>query len=314
MKESQPPGESRKLRRRFSRRARLALLLMWLAALPAAGLYVSAQEPGGLSLFLPLLTLPSYSYLPAVARIPTPTPTPVPDGVPISILANPSFENESWFTDSYRNQHPSGWSFYAPNTGQPLPFPTKRQEGNVVPAVSGGQGEYVHKYYWQLPENERLGAQRGLILDGQLVYKVFSDRISHALQLSQTVSYVPGRLVRVTGYILGETRPELCSASGVLEDDHFIASVRLGNVSDTRFYNVMVTRFDVPGNERAWNKFSVTSQVPPGGMLVLTVIAQSNWGCPVDFFIDRFQAFDASPGPIPSPTPTATRTATPPTP
>ena len=39
--------------------------------------------------------------------------------------------------------------------------------------MSGGQGEYVHKYFWQLPYDEWVGAPRGLILEGQLTYKVF---------------------------------------------------------------------------------------------------------------------------------------------
>ena len=255
------------------------------------------------------------AYLPFVATlgnggptpVPSPTTPPVLDDIlylpvmrvarelPLDIIANPSFENEFWFTDSGGNQRPSGWTFFAPANGQTMPFPTKRQGGGNVPAISGGQGEYVHKYFWQLPDNERLGGSRALILDGQLTYKVFSDHIPHALRLSQTLTYTPGRTVRVTGYIVGETQVFTCSGSGTLEDDHFVASVQLGSATDTRFYNVMRNQHALPGNERAWNKFSVTAQVPSSGQLSLVVIMQSNWGCPVDFFIDHFEAHDISP-------------------
>jgi hypothetical protein len=270
------------------RRLLWAVWLLSLGALPAG----AAQGPtDGLTL-----------YLPVVSVINDPTPDhfyhfpllQLTRDMPVSLIANPSFENESWFTDLGGNQRPTGWSFYSPPNGQVMPFPTKRQGGGHVPAISGGTGEYVHKYYWQLPENERVGGTRGLILNGQLTYKVFSDHIPHALRLTQTLHYTPGRSVKVTGYILGETNIFTCNSGGLLEDDHFIGSVQLGGVADTRFFNVMTNQHAVPGNERPWNKFSVTTQVPPNGQLQLVVVMQSNWGCPVDFFIDHFEAFDVS--------------------
>ena len=113
-----------------------------------------------------------------------------------------------------------------------------------------------------------------------------------ACAFSQTLTYTPGLWIKVTGYILGETQISICSGgTGKLEDDHFIGSVRLGDVANTRFYSEMHQRHELPNNQRAWNKFSVTAQVPDNGQLPLVVIAQSNWGCPVDFFIDHFQAF-----------------------
>ena len=56
----------------------------------------------------------------------------------------------------------------------------------------------------------------------------------------------------------------------------------------------MRDHFDVPGNERPWNKFQVMAQMPPSGDLPLKFIVQSNWPCEVNFFIDNFQAFDLS--------------------
>lgn len=258
------------------------VLLVALTAYPAGASLTPSQPALDHQVFIPTVTVTGYTYLPVVMQV---------HELELDIIANPSFENEQWFTDSFGNQHPAGWTFHAPTLGQPLPFPTKQQDGQTIPAVSGGQGEYVHKYFWQLPYDEWVGAPRGLILEGLLTYKVFSDHIPHALRLSQTISYTPGRWVKVTGYILGETQIFRCSGSGVLEDDHFIGSVRLGDVADTRLYSVMHQRFELPNNERAWNKFSVTAEVPASGQLPLVVIAQSNWGCPVDFFMDHFQAF-----------------------
>jgi hypothetical protein len=262
----------------------LVAVVLALAIVPAGASPARSQVDGANTMYLPLLVVTGYTYFPIVR---------MPGDEPINLITNPSFENTNWFTDLGGNQHPAGWTFYAPTNGQPLPFPTKQQGNDTVPALSGGQGEYVHKHDWQLPTNEQLGAIRGLILNGTLTYKVFSDHIPHALRLSQTLTYTPGRWVKVTGYIVGETQPFQCSSTGVLEDDHFIGSVRLGTVADTRFYNVMKDQHAVPGNERAWNKFSVTAQVPANGQLPLVVIMQSNWGCPVDFFIDHFQAYDA---------------------
>ena len=269
------------------------LLVLCLGLLPANSARPRVHAAEEHRLFVPVFV--STGYLPMGYHyfMPYYTDTSV---LPINLITNPSFESTSWFTDGFGNQHPAGWVFYAPTSGQALPFPTKRQGSNTLPAVSGGQGEYVHKFFWQLPENEWLGGSRGLILHGSLTYKIFSDHISHALRLSQTLTYTPGRWVKVTGYILGETNLAVCSGgTGVLENDHFIGSVQLGSAADTRFYSVMRNHHDVPNNERAWNQFSVTAQVPGSGQLLLVVIAQSNWACPVDFFVDHFQAFDVTP-------------------
>jgi hypothetical protein len=263
----------------------LTVVLLAVSAPPAAAVRPAAQGPGPFRIFFPFVVRTTYIFLPVVLKVAQ---------IPLDLIVNPSFENTGWFTDASGNQEPFGWTFFSPGTGQTLPFPTKQQDGGTVPAISGGQGEYVHKFFWQLPEDEWLGGTRGLILDGTLTYKIFSDHLAHALRLSQTLTYAPGRWVRVTGYLLGETQPFACSGSGVLEDDHFIGSVQLGGAADTRFYSVMRSHFDVANNTRAWNKFSVTAQVPGNGQLPLVVIAQSNWPCPVDFFVDNFQAFEVA--------------------
>jgi hypothetical protein len=222
-------------------------------------------------------------YLPLVRKY-TVTPVNMPNG---------GFESRyTWFTDYTHagNQWPDKWIFYSTEAGVIMPFPTKHQEGGIVPAVAGGWGEYVHKFAEQLPPDEYAGAPRGLIIDGWTTYKAFSAAIPQALRLSRVLTGTPGALMQVTGYILGETFDTPKQGNASLEEDHFIASVQLGSAADTRPYAVMIQHLDVPGNERHWNKFVVTALIPPSGQLLLQVIAQQNWAGRTDFFIDAFSA------------------------
>jgi hypothetical protein len=194
------------------------------------------------------------------------------------------------FTDPQGNQHPRGWDFYSPANGETMPFPTKMQQGSIVPAISGGPGEYVHKGWCQLPDDERYGGLRALILDGSWTYKAFRYGNPQALRLSQVLTGTPGLRMEVTGYILGETPDQPTGPK--LEDDHFIASVQLGSVVDTRFYAAMIQHYDVPGNERNWNRYDLSATIPASGQLLLTIIVQQNWTGETDFFLDNFQALE----------------------
>ncbi len=231
--------------------------------------------------------------IPGGVNVGTPPTPPSPSAPSVVVgpatIANPSFEG-GWATDGRGNQTPNGWTRNTPSTGATMPFPTKMQQGAIVPAISDGPGEYVHKLSWQLPPEERLGQPRALILDGGAVYKAFDLYHSHALQLGQTLTGPPGHFIRVTVYILGETHDTPTSPTGKLEDDHFVASVRLGSVEDRRIYATMKTRFDIPGNQRAWNQFMVTAQLPASGQLPLMITVQQNWAGKTDFFIDDIHA------------------------
>ncbi len=221
-------------------------------------------------------------YLPFIRTI---TTTPVN-------LRNGSFEAGGWYTDYSHNgsQWPVGWTFYATENGVVMPIPTKHQEGHIIPAIAGGYGEYVHRPAKTLPKGEYPGTPRALIIDGWTTYKAFSAAIPQALRLSQVLTGTPGALMRVTGYILGETYDTPGNGNAALEDDHWVASVQLGAAADTRPYVVMITHLDVPGNVRHWNKFVVEAVIPPNGQLLLQVIAQQNWAGRTDFFIDAFSA------------------------
>jgi hypothetical protein len=274
----------------------LAIVGLLLGVSQPAGAVEAPAPSGGNFLYFPLVEDLRLVYLPLTLN---------QVYVPVN-LVNGSFEADTLinlndqppchyfgFTDQPKgNQHPSGWTFYSPAAGQPLPFPTKMQMGTVVSATSGGPGEYVHKCWWQLPTNERLGQPQGLILDGNWTYKAFNSGSPQALVLSQVLTGTPGLRIEVTGYILGETPDKPSPPNTKLEDDHFIGSVQLGSVTDTRFYATMIQHNDVSGNTRHWNKYDLTATVPDSGQLLLTVIMQQNWSGETDFFIDNFSAIE----------------------
>ena len=165
--------------------------------------------------------------------------------------------------------------------GEAMPFPTKNQQGAIVPAISGGPGEYVHKLRLQLPPEEWVGQPRALILEGEVTYKIFGTHGPQSLILSQKLRGAPGSRITVTVPVLGATFD-----ATPLEDDHFIASVSLGNTVDKRTYSQMVERREIPGNERDWNLFVVSDTFPASGKLTLTLVFQQNWPGRVEFFID----------------------------
>ena len=218
---------------------------------------------------------------------PGPAPGPTATAVPaIPTIANPSFEGAAT-TDELGNQHPEGWGFFSPANGEALPYTPKNQEGTTVDAVSGGPGQYLLVTAGQIPSDEAAGQPRAIILSGSTTYKVTGPHAAHALRLSQTLKSTAGSKVRVTAYILGETYDQPSSQSGKLEDDHFIASVGLGDQLDKRQYAGMITHFDLPGNSRAWNKFVVEATFPTSGQLELNIIFQQNWPGNTIFFIDN---------------------------
>jgi hypothetical protein len=249
-----------------------------------------ARQAPAFSVYLPNVVSPGQLFLPLVARQPG------------TVLFNSSFESDGvvdytipiWpcrYDGEPENQAPQGnqipdhWTYRAYGENELMPFPTKMQWGSLVEARSGGVGENIHKCQWMFPEDEYLGQPRALVLDGFWVYKIFSDHLPYAVQLSQVILGRPGESVEVTAYVLGET-----NAGEPLEDDHFVASLQVGSAADTRYYRSMRGIHDVPGNQRAWNRFRVVTQFPADGRLLVTITTQSNWAVPTDFFLDNFSA------------------------
>ncbi|MBI4771017.1 MAG: hypothetical protein HY784_11580 [Chloroflexi bacterium] len=128
---------------------------------------------------------------------------------------------------------------------------------------------------------------RALILNGSAVFRASGPRGAHAVRLSQMLRGAPGTRIRLTVYILGETGDQPTPPNLKLEDDHFVASVSLGDFVAIRRYVDMVTKFDVPGNTRAWNRIEIENVFPASGQLELAIILQQNWPGRTDFFVDN---------------------------
>ncbi len=234
------------------------------------------------------VTLTPVPPTPSATATVLPTITRTPGLVPASLIANPSFEF-GYALSARQQQMPNGWQFSSPGAGQTLPYPTKMQQGAVVPAIADDQAESQQYTSDQLPADERLGQPRALILDGNTVLRTHGAWRASAVVLKQTLSAPAGATVRVTGYILAESLDP-----GTKEDDDMVAAVRLYGVStveDKRLLVQMVTRNDVSNSSRHWNRFEVTATVPASGQLPLEVILQQNWGLGGDwFFVDNFSS------------------------
>ena len=233
---------------------------------------------------------PTHTFTPSNTPTVTPVPsiTPTPGFSSASLIANPSFE--MGYTLTFRQQQaPNGWDFSSPGAGQTLPYPTKMQQGNVVPAIADDQAESQLYTSDQLPADEHTGQPRALILDGNTVLRTHGAWRASAVVLRQTLTAPAGALVRVTGYILAESLDP-----GTKEDDDLVAAVRLYGVStveDKRLLKQMITHNDVANDTRHWNRFQVTAVVPASGKLPLEVIMQQNWGLGSEwFFIDNFSS------------------------
>ena len=171
-----------------------------------------------------------------------------------------------------------------------LPYPTKMQQGKTVAALADDFAECQHFTSDTLPQDERLGQPRALILDGNTVLRTHGAWRASAVVLRQTLSAPAGAKVRATGYILAESL-----SSGTKEADDLVAALRLygaaGLVEDKRTLAVMQTRNDVSNSSRHWNRFEVIAQVPASGQLALEIVLQQNWGLESEwFFIDNFSA------------------------
>jgi hypothetical protein len=219
-------------------------------------------------------------------------------------LANPSFEDETNYdltrpwpfcqytgpVDDRDNANPPGWTYRAYDTDELMPFPVHWDNGQLVPAISGGVGENVLRCRWQLPESEWPGAEHALLLDGNWVYKAFSSSyFPWALELGQVITGPPGGVLTVRGYVMAETT-HFHENGTPLEPDTWMAALRLGDESDTRNHAAMITNFDVAGSDRPWNRFTVSETFPESGVLTMTLVMQSNWPIITNFFIDDFSA------------------------
>lgn len=111
----------------------------------------------------------------------------------MNVLKNGSFESLNWHNDpvgSTVNQQPEYWALTY------VPVGTKLRSAGYFPAGSDDNPvfetaltipECVHKLHYQLPVEQQFGGSDALILEGAIVYKVFSSVNPFGVQLEQTI-------------------------------------------------------------------------------------------------------------------------------
>jgi hypothetical protein len=260
--------------------------LVLLLALAAGGAWTAqpraallADEPGA-NVHLPLVARAPNTPTPTATSTPTPTNTPTPSPTPTESpsgpLVNGSFEN-GWATIDFGNQRPDGWNLFWVQPGDPL-----FDSGDLASGIC----ECVHKLAIQLPEHERPGGSDPLILEGETVYKAFSESQSFGLELSQTITGLqPGSVWRLTTpirvHLYGETDPYAAESSVWING--------LGAWAN-----------GAEMGDRQWCKHERTFTVPENGVVEVAIRMKSKWPRTKDFFIDDIRlrpASEASPYP-----------------
>lgn len=246
-----------------------------------------------------------------VPPIDPPDDPPVEPPEEIDMISNPSFEN-GWTNLSVEQQQPNGWRLSSTPSGVVMGIPEKHSGGispdaRMVPAIAQAPAECVHKgnvpnqqgvKSWNLPENERNGQTRALVLDGDMCYKIFWG-LANETKLETTVKGAPGQSVRIRVPILGESNLKPQPPNVKLEDDNWYATVTFGDSIDRRTYAEMVSLFEISGINRHWNIFLVQATLPASGELPLRIVLQDNWGG-TDWFLDNIRA-EVVTTPLPDP-------------
>lgn len=188
------------------------------------------------------------------------------------MISNFSFE-EGWQdmlpSGSLINQQPNHWSLFITPLGE-LIFDTG--------LVANGIPECVHKLNSQLPDNEKLGGENALILDGQHVYKVFHRGAKFGVQLSQIVRGLePNRKVKIVV-------PINCHFDelGGNEPDDIEVRVKLTNGDRAYLLKESMTN-------REWANIEATGTTDENGDLLVLIRFIARWEHPRDFFIDAIE-------------------------
>ena len=192
---------------------------------------------------------------------------------PLPMVPNGSFEDEDW-TDielgpeyGYLiNQEPAEWTLEWVWPGDPI-----FGSGDIATGVP----ECVHKYDYQLPPDEQPGSPSALILEGNLVYKVFHNGARFGVSLTQEISGLsPGAAARlrvpVQVHLQGDPDPWGAeSGSWVNGFGEWVNGATMG--------------------DRRWYVHEHQFTVPPDGKITLVVRFKSKWSLPKDFFVDAVQ-------------------------
>ena len=225
----------------------VGLLLMaglWAAGFGLGTADLNADEAAELG-YLPAIFKPQNTSTPEATLTPSPTPeataTPSPTPEPVAGLINGSFEDEDWIDLDQQKQQPVGWELTWVEPGQPI-YDSNGQD------IATGSSESVHKYFEQLPPNERPGGPDALILEGDYTFKNFKKDTIWATQMSQTVALPAGSqwLISVPMQLHVDARsgsPWDAEASLWVNDFGYWSNIE--NLGDRRWCNFLI-QFTVP--------------------------------------------------------------------
>ncbi|MCK5292791.1 MAG: hypothetical protein KAR39_12350 [Thermoplasmata archaeon] len=208
----------------------------------------------------------------------------------MSEIRNPSFEN-GWIdvlsSAVTTNQQPAEWSLLWLEPGNYLW--DSHDHAMVVP-------ECVHKLSIQLPSSEQLGGPDALILDGDTVYKMFSNGAFGA-ELRQVV----------TGLKPGSSAGVFVPVQIHRHDDNDPYAAEVG------VWVNGIGQWTQP-NDKHWSQLRCFGKVDPNGALEVVIRVKSKWANRKDFFIDDitfdFVPANAEPPPPPELEPEAIMTVT----
>lgn len=227
--------------------------------------------------FLPYIQAPPPTSTPTATITPSPTPTLTPTSsptpIPLPQITNPSFE-EGW-TDlpplpwNLVNQQPNGWQLSWVNIGAPL--------YNDPDTLAAGVPECVHKFSWQLPPNEQPGGPDALILDGDVVFKMFHSGSPFGSELRQTLTgLVPG-----SSWVLVVPIQVHLAATGDTDPFSAESGVWVNGVGGWATAAQM--------GDREWYEHHVPFTVPANGAAEIVIRVKSKYFLSKDFFIDALR-------------------------
>lgn len=209
----------------------------------------------------------AHLFLPMIVRSPTPL-------VYANVLANPSFE-EGWENmppapGNLINQQPTSWTLEWVEIGD---FLYDSED------VADGVPECVHKHNEQLPEDERIGGPKALVLDGEWTYNIFHFTAPFGAELRQTVTgltagTVATLTVPIQLHVQGvdwESLDPYAAESGVWVN----GQGEWANISDMQ--------------DRTWYTHTVSFVVPESGVAEVLIRVKSKYHIGMDFFMDDLQ-------------------------
>lgn len=212
----------------------------------------------------------------------------------MTLLANGSFEN-GWTDEVIHGrvcQRPNGWTLAVLPQGELLHSTGGLSDIDHEPILTevGTIPEIIHKHTGQLPPDQQPGAEDALILDGEYVYKIFSNYSPYSVTLSQALELEPGTEIAFTvpvrvhynPYPGGDGSPGACA---------FRTRIVAGL---TRISSDWLT-FDCGLTDREWATVTLYASAPNGGEIVVGAQFESRSEAGIDFFTDAWSVTVVNP-------------------